>query len=623
MLRNEKKGFTLVELLAVIAVLSLVLGLVVFIAINVIDNAREKSYRVTIENIENEVSTYLYENSGRLFYISKVDEEDIKYQCVTVQNLIDFGYFDENIFKSKVSDDKYVSKDDYIYIEKNGNTNAIVKTKYLIDEDLELCDIAVVALGNVNISVTPDGWSSDKEITITYEIKNANDVNNYVYKYAYDNDNIQLISDDGMVKKIRVIDNGKIRGYIEYNNQKVIAEATKEITDIDKLPPIITINEDLVKIQGTSFDLYEGVTITDNSEIISSKKIYLGDKEITSYEELSLGVNMVTYTAVDNFGNKSSVSRKITLIVAEEEFDYKESDQIYQVMLDGTYLIEAYGAQGGNSGGAGGYVKAEVELSVGNQLIINTGGMNGYNGGGGYKNSNYKPGGGATTIKYNNNLIIIAGGGGAKGTDGTGGAGGSAGNTGAGGTDVGAGTGLSGSNGGGGSNSLDYKYECNCKTCGGGCSNYISPFKCECETISKSCNCVTTYSQCNCKLTSKSCNCRTEWYIDGYYSCDNFFGCMFPQYSSRQVCDTCYSEVCSRCSQEVCDTCYEEVCSTCGGYCASYHPTYKCDCKTCTKKGKSGMGGINNVKLPAAIISNVSGARTGNGYVKISYKLEV
>ena len=85
--RKVDKGFTLVELLAVIAVLSLVMGLVVFIAINVIDNAKEKGYKTTINNIEIEASNYLTENSGRLFYLGSNDNT-YEYQCVTIQNLL-------------------------------------------------------------------------------------------------------------------------------------------------------------------------------------------------------------------------------------------------------------------------------------------------------------------------------------------------------------------------------------------------------------------------------------------------------------------------------------------------------------------------------------------------------
>jgi len=41
---DKKKGFTLTELLAIIVILGVVVGLTIFIAINVINNSKEKSY---------------------------------------------------------------------------------------------------------------------------------------------------------------------------------------------------------------------------------------------------------------------------------------------------------------------------------------------------------------------------------------------------------------------------------------------------------------------------------------------------------------------------------------------------------------------------------------------------
>ncbi len=252
---------------------------------------------------------------------------------------------------------------------------------------------------------------------------------------------------------------------------------------IDKIKPEITINGDLRKIYGPVFDLYEGVTFTDN--ITSSddiiKKVYLNDKEISNSSELSIGESVVTYKGIDIAGNEATVTRKITLVVASTEFDYKEEEQVYTVEATGTYVIEAYGAQGGNSGGNGGYLKAEVYLTAGEKLYITTGGVNGFNGGGGYGNSKYYPGGGATTIKYDGKVIVIAGGGGAAGATGEGGAGGAS--DGSGGASVGSGSGIDGTNGGGGSNSPDSTKVCGCDRYERVCVGHAPTYKCCCRGI--------------------------------------------------------------------------------------------------------------------------------------------
>ena len=169
---KNNKGFTLVELLAVIVVLSIVLGLTVYIALNAINKAKEKSYQVTINNIEKEAGNYLLENKDRLFYISQNDT-DYEYQCITVQNLLDLGYLKNDIVgKSKVSSDKVVDSDDYIYVERDKNTIAITKSLYDFDNKYgSICGKAVIGLGDIDYISVPDNntWSNKKEITIKYK----------------------------------------------------------------------------------------------------------------------------------------------------------------------------------------------------------------------------------------------------------------------------------------------------------------------------------------------------------------------------------------------------------------------------------------------------------------------
>lgn len=129
---KNNRGFTLVELLAVIAILSLIVGFTVYVSLNVMNKTKEKSYATTTLNIESAASDYLVENNV-LFEQKTENGKSIEYKCITIQNLIDRDYFDESIMKSKVRSDRTVLKNDYIYVQRDINTKTIVKKIYDID----------------------------------------------------------------------------------------------------------------------------------------------------------------------------------------------------------------------------------------------------------------------------------------------------------------------------------------------------------------------------------------------------------------------------------------------------------------------------------------------------------
>ena len=114
------------------------------------------------------------------------------------------------------------------------------------------------------------------------------------------------------------------------------------------------------------------------------------------------------------------------------EFSYTGGEQIFNPPQEGIYLIELWGAQGGDDGsgigGRGGYASGEISLSQDDSLRVRVGGQGvrgpsgnagvfqgGYNGGGaGYASDGYlhASGGGASDVLLDGNQIIVAGGGG-------------------------------------------------------------------------------------------------------------------------------------------------------------------------------------------------------------------
>ena len=198
MKKLNNKGFTLVELLATIAVLSLVSTIVIYVAINVVNSAKDKSYLVTRNNVEKAAVSYLEENNDKIHFVKYDDNIDnIEYQCVTVQNLIDTNYFDKDVLNSKISKDKTIrdisdsdySDSDYIYIyiERDKESKTIKNSKLITDSDSDystLCGNYNSRLeGDIEFNI-PKGYAKEKDVSIKYCFDSSYLVKRYPTKYS-------------------------------------------------------------------------------------------------------------------------------------------------------------------------------------------------------------------------------------------------------------------------------------------------------------------------------------------------------------------------------------------------------------------------------------------------------
>lgn len=121
----NKKGFTLVEILSVIVLISLLMGIGVAGVSRISSNMKEKSLSTKISNIEQ--AAVLYGQDNRTILQSDdccVDEKTIKCKKITVQNLINEDYLDsENYngieYKNPMDNSNMLDKCIYIYKRNN------------------------------------------------------------------------------------------------------------------------------------------------------------------------------------------------------------------------------------------------------------------------------------------------------------------------------------------------------------------------------------------------------------------------------------------------------------------------------------------------------------------------
>ena len=135
MLLKGQKGFTLIELLVTFVVLAVIIGIVVFFSTGTIKDSKKKAYAVSINEIEKSADAYVSGNIDDFVFID--DDKGVYYVCVTVKEIVDYGYLRENIVESEVDDGVYVALDDYVYVARDNVSNSLVKVLYVDKKNVE------------------------------------------------------------------------------------------------------------------------------------------------------------------------------------------------------------------------------------------------------------------------------------------------------------------------------------------------------------------------------------------------------------------------------------------------------------------------------------------------------
>ena len=119
---KNRKGFTLTELLGTIVVLGIVITSASIIITSIIKKTQAKTTDIADYNLINSAQLYAQETQTKF---NKNTTKQVEFKCISVQELIDFGYYNE---------DMNIDKDKLVYIERDINTKAY-KDGLIINDD--------------------------------------------------------------------------------------------------------------------------------------------------------------------------------------------------------------------------------------------------------------------------------------------------------------------------------------------------------------------------------------------------------------------------------------------------------------------------------------------------------
>lgn len=255
---NNKCGFTLVELLSVVVILGIITSITVLLVMNNINKSRENTKLITYNNIKKMAITYNDEVSA--YWNTK---DNYEYSCLSLGNMIEIGYFDENI----INENNGLNRDTMMKVVRDKDSKVIKETSFSFENSI-LPDVSCNYQSSVLIS-TNDLSRKVKEVNakILYNTLGS-DYSRYFYLSGFSDNSItttdkvysctsiancsnELVSNlesghwyltTSDLVRLNIKSNGTITALINYNGESV-AEATKEINaTFDFEPPVINVN---------------------------------------------------------------------------------------------------------------------------------------------------------------------------------------------------------------------------------------------------------------------------------------------------------------------------------------------------------------------------------------------
>ncbi len=289
-----KKGFTLLEVIATIIVLSII-GVITFPIVNsTIKNNKERLYEQQVKTIEKAASDWGYDNIDLL---PAIDES----VTITVLDLKKAGLLDINLRNPKTNE--LIPNDTQILILLQNNKyvfNVNMESGTNIYNDFNI-NSPILILNGSPIEYVEYG-STYTELGAKAKGKTGNTINNIDITYQYNGSQIASI-DTRQFKTYTIV--YSVRDTIE--GQVYATSITRTIVIRDTQAPILTIPDQatIALSQIGTFNYREGVTVTDNS----SENINV---DVTNLENKT-GKQVITYTACDSHNNCTSKKRIINV----------------------------------------------------------------------------------------------------------------------------------------------------------------------------------------------------------------------------------------------------------------------------------------------------------------------
>ena len=353
-MKLNRKGYTLIELLAVILIIGLILGFSTYGIINAFNTSKNKSLTISINSIKEAAETYATEKNDDSSYWLDITDKDItdkdttykenKYFCITIEELMNKGLLDK---KANI-ESKDFDIHSYVLVKKNKVTMVNSKAEILTKDKVNSNDYRVCMRNIVNEEVKnypklDNGNSYTDEIHIPFSDASTNPSSTMSDKVCMYGDSSANIKETGVIEGntcklqglkqnekyyLRVCMKTSRESYLcsntESRNTKVIKKPTYTLSS-----NTLTIKYNNANINGEAKYYFKStVKGTSNINVNRCNNIFTCDKPTTNiekdtwYQSSSNQINIshtitgkakVTARTVDKSNNYSESTKDFTI----------------------------------------------------------------------------------------------------------------------------------------------------------------------------------------------------------------------------------------------------------------------------------------------------------------------
>ena len=352
-MKLNRKGYTLIELLAVILIISLIIALSIFGIIKAINSSKGKAATLSEKSIKEAAETYATEKNDDSSYWLDITDKENKYFCITIEELMNKGLLDKKAnIKSKDFDIH-----SYVLVKKNKVTMVNSKAE-ILTKDKANSDGYKVCMGNIvneEVTVYPKlskGNSYTDEIHVQFTDATTNPNSTMSDKVCMYGDSSANIKETGVIEGntcklqglkqnekyyLRVCMKTSRESYLcsntESRNTKVIKKPTYTLSS-----NTLTIKYNNANINGEA-KYYFKSTVKGTSNInvnrcTLSNNIYTCDKPTTTNIEKDTwyqsSSNQITSNQI-NISYTTTGKAKVTARTVDKSNNYSESTKDFTI----------------------------------------------------------------------------------------------------------------------------------------------------------------------------------------------------------------------------------------------------------------------------------------------------